>query len=141
MDAAYQRPPVPDPKCRGCANLRNGSCAVEAQVIVWTHAGRVFQRYCESFAPADPTRTGALARIHAEQLEIFLSRDTTRGSHEIDVLTCAVIIRDKANRLINQWKDGRLDYDQEELLDIANYATIGLFLLRGEWNLPWEVGE
>jgi len=86
------------------------------------------------------TRSAAVDAIRADQDAIFQSRDGTRGTHRLNTLTCAVIIGDKAERLINQWKND-MPLDPEEWLDIANYAIIALLLERGQWQLPWRDGE
>jgi len=86
------------------------------------------------------TRQAAVDVIRQEQDGIFASRDKTRGTHRLNTLTCAVIIGDKAERLINQWKLDR-PMDPEEWLDIANYAIIALLLERGQWQLPWRMDE
>lgn len=87
--------------------------------------------------PHIATRRQAIAAIRAEQDAIFASRDKTRGTTDEDVLGCAVAIRNKANRLINQWKNDK-PLTEEEWLDIANWATVALLIQRSQWTLPWE---
>ena len=84
----------------------------------------------------DTTKTEDVALIQSHQMDIFRNRETTRGNHEMDLLFIAVIMKDKASRLINQWKND-MNIDREELLDIANYAVIGCLLLDGNWYKEW----
>lgn len=110
LNACYQRPPIPD--------LTTGLDARKK-------------------TPHISTRRQAIAAIRAECDAIFASRDKTRGTTDEDTLGCAVAIRNKANRLINQWKNDK-PLTEEEWLDIANWATIALLIQRGQWTLPWE---
>lgn len=91
----------------------------------------------------------SLDHILAEMRAVMIDRQRKYGHGNIS--TCglpgiAVRLSDKAARLRHAWLSGKgSDVSDESvadtLIDAANYAVIGLMLMRGEWNLPYEEEE
>jgi ASC-1-like (ASCH) protein len=85
------------------------------------------------------TELKAFARAQKDGLDIFADRHRKYGAGNIGrfgLLGIVVRLSDKLERLINSGDNDTFDDEtlEDTLIDIANYATIGVVVHRGEWG-------
>jgi len=86
----------------------------------------------------------ALAAINAECDEVMIRKQLDYGPDNITtwgLLGIAVRSTDKVMRLKELLTSGREPQNEslrDTLVDLRNYATIGLMLMDGVWGLPLE---